>query len=234
MIFLQTDDVILNQIKSINEISFDEFIEWQNKLMFGKETSDHFNDYYYKSCCDDNILSIYINKDKQIKYLKDCSNADMKLTALSLGIFSAEYLARELFNGKDCKSYMIWAIGQDYDEIIVMNEGLLKSLIKFKRNSKSIEAISYLGSREYANNCFEKLKTNLSKDLKSVGIADKIYMYQKSPNTDMKKILKKNKDAVTILNPLLKVKFLKKNKINQIDSSYLAEMGYMFKTINND
>ena len=47
-------------------------------------------------------------------------------------------------------------------------------------------------------------------------------------------LLKKNKDFVTVLNPLLKANFLKKSKVNQIESSYLSEMGYIFKTINND
>ena len=75
---------------------------------------------------------------------------------------------------------------------------------------------------------------NFPKKLKSIDIADKIYMYQKTPNTDMKKILKKNKDFAIVLNPLLKVNFTKKTKVDQIGSSYLSEMGYIFKTINND
>ena len=75
---------------------------------------------------------------------------------------------------------------------------------------------------------------NFPKNLKSMDIVDKIYMYQKSPNTDMKRMLKKNKELATILNPLLKVDFPKKHKIDQIGSSYLSEMGYIFKTVNND
>ena len=60
-------------------------------------------------------------------------------------------------------------------------------------------------------------------------------MYQKSPNLDMKKVCnKKNKDAIIILNPLLKMGNIKKSKINLIESSYLAEMGYIFKTMENN
>ena len=60
-------------------------------------------------------------------------------------------------------------------------------------------------------------------------------MYQESPGLDMKKICnKKNKDAIVILNPLLKMGNIKENKINAIESSYLAEMGYIFKTLKND
>ena len=71
MIFLETQDIIFNQMKYIDEIRFSEFIKWQNELMFGKKKIDYFNDYHYKSCTDNNILSVYINKSKQMKYLKD-------------------------------------------------------------------------------------------------------------------------------------------------------------------
>ena len=234
MIFLDTDDIIMNQIKYVNEINFPDLVQWQNELMFGREKIDYFNDYHYKSCVDNNVLSIYINKAKQMKYIKDFSESGMNLKVLSLGLFSAEYLARELFNAKDQKSYMIWAVGDDIDEIIIMKDGLFKSIIKFQRINKTIIPISYIGSEKYAKDCFNKIEKSFPKDLKSMDIVDKIYMYQKSPNTDMKKILKKNKELVTILNPLLKVDFPKKHKIDQIGSSYLSEMGYIFKTVNND
>ncbi len=234
MMFLDTDDVIMNQIKYVDEINFSDLVQWQNELMFGEKNIDYFNDYHYKFCTDDNVLSLYVNKDKQMKYLKDFSDAGMNLKVLSLGLFSAEYLARELFNAKDQKSYIVWAIGHDVDEMIIMQEGLFKSIIKFQRTNKTIIPISYVGSKKYAMDCFDKIKSSFPKKLKSMDIANKIYMYQKSPNTGMKKILKKNKELATILNPLLKVDFAKKHKFDQIGSSYLSEMGYIFKTVKND
>ena len=57
-------------------------------------------------------------------------------------------------------------------------------------------------------------------------------MYQKCyTNTDMKKILKKNKELITILNPLLKIDSFKKKRNEDINSSFLSEMGYLFKII---
>lgn len=234
MIFLDTEDIIMNQIKHIDEISFIDLVQWQNELMFGKEKIDYFNDYHYKACTDKNILSIYIKKTKEMSYLKNFSDSGMNLKVLSVGLFSAEYLAREFFGAKDQKKYIVWAVGGDTDEMIVIKDGLFKSIIKFQRINKTIIPISYVGSEKYAKDCFDKIKSSFPKNLKSMDIVDKIYMYQKSPNTDMKKILKKNKGFATILNPLLKVDFPKKQKIDQIESSYLSEMGYIFKTINND
>ena len=159
----------------------------------------------------------------------------MNLKVLSLSVFSAEYMAREIFGAKDQNNYMVWAIGEVFDEIIIYQQKEFKSLIKFKRNKDTIEPLSYLGSKNCYNECINKLKSiDIFKDLKNIDFVDKIYMYQKNQNTDMKKILKKNKDAVIILNPLLKSKFVKKTKVDDIGSSYLSEMGYVFKTINND
>ena len=57
-------------------------------------------------------------------------------------------------------------------------------------------------------------------------------MYQKSPKLDIKKIYnKKNKDSIQILNPLVKMGNFKKNKVDIVETSYLAEMGYIFKII---
>ena len=51
-------------------------------------------------------------------------------------------------------------------------------------------------------------------------------------SSGINKILnKKNKDSVTILNPLAKMENLNRKKVNMVESSYLAEMGYLFKTI---
>ena len=47
----------------------------------------------------------------------------------------------------------------------------------------------------------------------------------------MNKYNKKNKDSIQILNPLIKMGNFKKNKVNIIETSYLAEMGYIFKII---
>ena len=153
MMFLDTDDVIMNQIKYVDEINFSDLVEWQNELMFGDKNIEYFNDYHYKSCTDDNVLSLYVNKDKQMKYLKDFLDAGINLKVLSLGLFSAEYLARELFNAKDQKSYMIWAVGDDIDEMIIMKDGLFKSIIKFQRTNKMNQiALFEQHSRTYRNN----------------------------------------------------------------------------------
>ena len=42
-------------------------------------------------------MSVYIKKEKQAKYYTTCLDAGLNLKALSLGILSADYLAREKF-----------------------------------------------------------------------------------------------------------------------------------------
>ena len=159
----------------------------------------------------------------------------MKLEALSLGILSSDYLARESFDAKNQKKYMIWSIGKDYDEILIVEDGLIKCLLTVTRYYKDIYIRIFIGSEEIAIECVKKLKEKMGKELKAFDLVDKIYMYQNMPGLDMKSICnKKNKDSIIILNPLIKMANIYEKKINLIESSYLSEMGYIFKTIKND
>ena len=130
---------------------------------------------------------------------------------------------------------MIWAIGSKEDEILVSQNGELEGLLNIKRSSNNISLINFVGSKEVAENLVSMLNGKIDKNLKDFNLTDKIYMYQKSSGLDMKKIYnKKNKDSIVVLNPLLKMGNIKQNKIKLVESSYFSEMGYVFKTLENN
>ena len=234
MIFLESSEVILNKFNCPDEINPNQFLDWSNHLTFNEGVLDAYSDYHYE-LSSNSFLSLYIKKEKQSKYYNACSNADLELKVLSLGILSANHLAKESFEAKSEKSYMVWGIGKNSDEILVSENGQFSCLLNIKRSSSNISLINFIGSRKIVKNIVDTLNKKIYKDLKSFDVVDKIYMYQKSPNLGMKKIYnKKNKDSIVILNPLLKMGNIKKNKINVIESSYLAEMGYILKSVENN
>ena len=99
-------------------------------------------------------------------------------------------------------------------------------------SENNIEITKCVGSEKYILDCLDKMSQKSFTDLQSIDFVKKIYMYQKCHlSTDMKKIVKKNKDVVTVLNPLLKIDSFKKGKNEDINSSFLSEMGYLFKII---
>ena len=233
MILLDSSDVVLNKFECPDEIEPSEFLEWSHQLIFEEGDLDHYSDYHHE-LSPKSFLSIYIEKRNQVKYYSACSDSGLNLKVLSLGILSANYLARESFDAKNQKSYMIWAVGKDSDEILICQDNDILCILSIERSSKDISLINFIGSKKIAEDTVSLLKEKIHKDLKDFNVVNKIYMYQKSSNSDMKKIYnKKNKDAITVLNPLLKMGNIKKNKINVVESSYLAEMGYIFKVLEN-
>ena len=231
MIFLDTEEVVLSHFISPDEISVEKFVEWHMKTVFGSNGLHRYSDYHYE-ISDKNFLSLYVEKEKQFKYYSTCSKQNLKLSALSIGILSADYIARYGFDANSKKSYMIWGVGKDMDEILIFQNGVFQCLFTIKRNSKELSLINFIGSSGIVNKSLELLKEKIWDDLKSFNLVDQIYMYQKSPKSDIKKIYnKKNKDSIQILNPLVKMGNFKKNKVDIVETSYLAEMGYIFKII---
>ena len=216
MIFLETSEVFLNQFTCPDEIEANQFLDWYNCLVFGENNLDNYSDYHHE-LDDQNFLSFYIKKETQFKYYNACSKAGLKLQALSLGILSSNYLARETFDAKSQKKYMIWAIGKDYDEILIVEDQLIKCLLTITRSSKDISIRNFIGAEDVAMECVKKLKEKMDKDLKSFDLVDKIYMYQNMPGLDMKSICnKKNKDSIIILNPLIKMANINEKKTKQL------------------
>ena len=234
MIFLESNEVVLNKFKCPSEMSSEEYLEWSNQLIFEDGDLNDYSDYHYE-LSEKNFLSIYIEKQKQSKYYTSCSDSDLKLKSLSLGILSADYLAREGFEAKGEKSYMVWGIGKAYDEVLISQNGEIECILNISRTSNNISLLNFIGSKKIAEDTVSLLREKFNKDLKDFDIVDKIYMYQKSSGLDMKKICNKhNKSSILILNPLLKMGNIKHNKINLIESSYLSEMGYVFKALESN
>ena len=232
IICIDSDEVFFNQIHSSKKVDSETLVQWINNLMFGGTQSDKYNDFHYEIFDKKGLLSVYIDKNKQLDYYGFCKESGLNLSCLSVDIFSAEYLAREMFEAKGSRDYLVWAVGKQKDDMIIVRDNNFIGLVSFKRLKNNIEIIKCVGSEKYISDCLDKMSQKSFTDLQSVDFVKKIYMYQKCHlSTDMKKIVKKNKDVVTVLNPLLKIDSFKKGKNEDINSSFLSEMGYLFKII---
>ena len=231
MLFLDTGEVILNQFNYPREVGLEEFLDWYNYSIFGNNNLRDYSSYHYE-VNEDKFLSIYIKKEKQFEYYNMLSSQSLELKSISLGILSAEYLARFTFEADSKAGYMVWAVGKDIDEILIVEDGSIQCLFNVSRKGFHLNLIDFIGSEEKVNSCIGMLNKSIKDDLKSFDMVDKIYMYKKSFKSDIKKIYnKKNKGSITVLNPLIKMQNFNKKKMDILDSSYLAEMGYIFKTL---
>ena len=230
ILLLDSSEVILNQFNCPDELSVDDFISWYNDSIFGANLCNEFSDYHYE--IEKNFfLSIYIKKEKQYELNNSFLKQNLNLKAVSLGIFSANYLAKTQFNADSDSGYMIWSLGKK-DEILIIKNGIIECFFSAKRKSNKLDLINFIGSDKKVRETIQFLNEKMLTDLKSFDLADKIYIYQNSSSSGINKILnKKNKDSVTILNPLIKMENFNKKKVNMVESSYLAEMGYLFKSV---
>ena len=232
VICIESDEVFLNQVFSTEQIDSKVLVQWTNNLMFGDANVGAYSDLHYNIFDKRGMLSIYLDKGLQLDYYGFCKDSGLSLSCLSVDIFSADYLAREMFEAKENGDYLIWAIGKQKDDMLIVKDNKLVSLISFKRLKSDVEVVKCIGSEKYAIDCLNKMSESSFMDLKSIDFVKKIFMYQKChSSTDMKKVIKKNKDVVTVLNPLLKIDSFKKKRNEDINSSFLSEMGYLFKII---
>ena len=232
IISIEIDNVYLNQIFSSDKVESDTVVNWANNLMFGGTQSNMYNDYHYEMFENNGMLSIYMEKNKQLDYFSHCKKSNLVLSSLSLDILSSDYIAREMFDAGDIKDYAIWAIGKLKDNMLIIKNNSLAGLVSFKRLRKGFEILKKIGSQKLISKSLEKMNSKNFMDFESVDFTKKIFIYQKCfASSDLKKILKKNKDSITVLNPLMKIDSYKKKRSDELGLSFLSEMGYIFKII---
>ena len=232
IISIGIENVYLNQIFSSDKVESDTMVNWVNDLMFGGMHSSLYNDYHYEMFENNGILSIYIEKSRQLDYLSHCKKSKLMLSGLSLDILSADYVARKMFDADQVGDYVIWALGKQKDDMLIVKNNRLAGLVSFKRSRKGFEILKKIGSQKLISKSLEKMNSKNFMDFESVDFTKKIFIYQKCfASSDLKKILKKNKDSITVLNPLMKIDSYKKKRSDELGLSFLSEMGYIFKII---
>ena len=232
IISIGIDNVYLNQIFSSDKVDSKTVVNWTNNLMFGGAQSNVYNDYHYEMFADNGMLSIYMEKNKQLDYFSHCKNSNLVLSSLSLDILSSDYIAREMFDAGDIKDYVIWGIGKLKDNMLIVKNNSLAGLVSFKKLKNGFEILQQIGSKKIISDCLKKMSSKNFIDFESLDLVKRIFVYQEcGVSSDIKKILKKNKDSITVLNPLMKIDSYKKKRNDEIGLSYLSEMGYLFKLV---
>tara|TARA_Y100000768_G_scaffold381297_1_gene359746 strand:- start:2862 stop:3767 length:906 start_codon:yes stop_codon:yes gene_type:complete len=232
VISIGIDNVYLNQILSSDKVESDTIVNWINNLIFGGTHSSMYNDYHYEMFENNGMLSIYMEKSKQLDYFSHCKKSKLVLSSLSLDILSADYIARKMFDAEEIGEYVIWAIGKQKDDMLIIKNNSLAGLVSFKRSKNGFEILKKTGSQKLIIQILEKMNSKNFMDFESADFTKKIFIYEKCyTSSNLKKILKKNKDSITVLNPLMKIDSYKKKRNDEIGLSFLSEMGYIFKII---
>ena len=179
MICINPDEVFFNQIHTSEKIDSTTLIDWNNDLMFSGAHVGKYNDLHYQIGENDSMLSVYIDRSKQSDYYNFCKESNLKISCLSIDIFSAEYLARDMFEAGGSGDYIIWGVGREKDDIMIVQDNNFIGLVTFKRLKGDVEVMKCVGNEKYLLDCLSKISNENFSDLKSVDFVKKIYMYQK-------------------------------------------------------
>ena len=112
--------------------------------------------------------NISIDKNKQSEYYNYCKKSNLKISCLSIDIFSADYLARNMFDAESSSDYIVCGVGKNKDDMMIVQNNNFAGLVSFKRFKNSLEIIKCLGSEEYMLNCLNKISHKGFTDFKSV------------------------------------------------------------------
>ena len=126
-IFIDSSEIMMDLVNCPEEVSVELFMNWYNKSIFGDNFPVNLSQYNIE-IDDKSLISINIEKQKQYELYNFFSSNNLNLKSISIGIFSADHLARLSFGADISKGYLIWSVGKDKDEILVMKDGVLQCL----------------------------------------------------------------------------------------------------------
>ena len=97
MIFIDSSNVFMDLINCPLEVDIELFINWYNDVIFGDHFPVNLSQYNFE-INDKSYLSINIEKQKQYELFNIASENNLKIKSVSIGIFSANHLAKSSFD----------------------------------------------------------------------------------------------------------------------------------------
>ena len=224
---INNDDVLISSIK-INLLENNQkIIYWYESKVMGESFCDNYYNYYFPMESNNDCLLISLPKKIKDNILNSSKELGFNLVYLSVGIFSAAALAKQLYKEETKKEYLIWKICKNNHHLLVYyNNDKIKSFIKFKSNVKKIIPEVSIGSEEDLGKiksiiCNILLKNNINNKIEN------IFIYQTKENNDLiKKILKSNPNNINVLDFS---KLIESNNKDTLKYISYAENGICFK-----
>lgn len=205
-------------------------LNWVSELNYDSKFKNKFYTYSYPVNEENRkVINIHYKKSRRDAVIGAVKNAGYDLRYLSIGIFSAEQCARYCYNAEKLGSYLIWRIGSYHqNQVLLVREGKLKSLIFFKQLENSFSLQNFYGSRILTDELFSQLEQCKNHDLSNLVLPERIFIYSATgTSADFNDYIQSKVNRVCHLNPLEKIKtnVEKKSSLN----FKFAESGPVFR-----
>ena len=202
-VILNIQNVNISSIKMDPDDKLSNIIKWyQDKILNKEFLKQHEMFYYplnpgYKSI---HILILSIRKKIKSNITTLSKNKGYDLMYLSVDIFSAAILVKQVYKIKANQNMLVWKIEKNKTHCFVFYENdNLSSFLKFKLLKKTFKIITSIGSRKSIELLTNFISHTLINNKKYESI-DSTFVYQtKKDNRYIKKITDGNKLNITLI-----------------------------------
>ena len=199
-ITISSNNVLISLLKINSDKNNNKIIKWYESKVMGKNFCDNYHNYYFPMDSDNNCLLVSLPKKYKENILNSSNRLGFNLIYLSVDIFSAAVLARQLYKKETKKEYLIWKVcNNNHHTLLYYNNDKIKLFIKLKSKLKELIPEIIIGSNKDA----QTIKSLLSQILinsKSCNDFGNIFIYQTKENTDfIKKIINMNLNNIRLL-----------------------------------
>ena len=210
-----------------------EFIEWQNTQISDPEFELLYHTFSYPFLNNQAFFNIHLNKELKLRIIDSIQDVNGELREINVGIFSAEIGARQWFHANQFESYVIWKMGKNHvDQLLIVKGGEFKSFISFKRLKNSVKVLNVIGFSPLIDKVTKQIETWINGDLDEFIHIEQLFAYSSEMNAkDLKKLIDAQINNVTLLNLFDVLDASTEEKMNPIKGATFAEMGVGFRGI---
>ena len=210
-----------------------EFLEWQKTQIIDTDFDVLYHTFSYPFLNSSKLLNIHLNKELKSSIINSIQDLNGELRAINIGIFSAETGARKWFNASQIESYVVWKMGKNnIDQLLIVRGGEFQSLITFKRLKNSVKVLNTIGSCPLINEMIRQIEVWINDDLDEFIHIERVFAYSCEINANgLKKLIESQINNVTLLNPFEMLDTSTEVKISSIKGARFAEIGVGFRGI---
>ncbi len=226
---LDYNNIFLSQTNYNSE----DFISWQKSQISDSEFGTIFHTYSFPFSNENTLLNIHFSKELKTSIVNSIQDVYGELRTINIGIFSAEIGARQWFHANQLESYVIWKLGKNHvDQLLIVRGGEFQSLVTLKRLNSSVKVLNVIGASTLMDKIVEQINTWSNNDLDEFIHIERVFIYSSEPNSkDLKSVLESEISNVILLNPFEVLDKTTKEKVNPLKGATYAETGVGFRGI---
>ena len=199
-IILDSSNVLFSLVKIDLSKNNEKLIRWYEKKIMGDDFCKSYYNYYFPMNSSNNCLLVSLPKKIKDNIVDISEKSGFNLVYLSVDIFSASILARQIYKKETKSEYLIWKIkNNNHHTVVVYNDKKVKLFLSLILKSDKIHIEFSIGPDDVVDRLILFIK-NILIHKKSDDTFKNIFIYQTKENKVLiKNIIDKYKKNIKLL-----------------------------------